>query len=306
MKHLLRAVCCLTLVLPLIAGADPDRDRYEQVRPEIAINSTAQSSQPGSAERALTISWRDREADRTLPHFASAVEPILAQAGYGKSRGRSAAQSDYGESVKAAIAQMEEERESSAIAVEREKAELASQTGLVYRNPEFWSNVGGPEARRIFEGEQVSPIIGMRYLSGWLAATAAYCSPSEKTAREIGWPDGPLIRQILADDAEADAFPDKPVLLVRASYTELFSMLAQPALLTADIVSQSKQSPALIARMAGPERDAARLMRLAGCNSATGKQFEMNLIRLLRGNASLQAAGMRLEQAREESDAHPN
>lgn len=306
MGRLLRAVCCLTLVLPLIAGADLDLDRYKHVRPQVVVDPTGQSSHHGFAEHELTVSWRDRETDRTLPRFTSTVEPLLAQAGYGKSRGRSAALSDYGERVKAAITQMEEELESSVTTVERKKAELASQAGLVYRNPEFWSSVGGPDARRIFEGEEVSSIIGMRYLSGWLAATAAYCSPLEEAAREIDWPDGPVIRQILADDTDAGAFPEEPALLVQESYTDLFSIMAQPALLTTAIASQSTQSSALIERMVGPERDAVRLMRLAECNSATSKQFEMNLVRLLRGNASLQATGTRLEHAERESDAPSN
>ncbi|MHA7924372.1 MAG: hypothetical protein ACX936_04180 [Marinobacter sp.] len=277
MGHFLSVCFCLILALPLSAVADSLDTHLEHV-----------------------------ETDDVMTHFSTKADLLLAQAGYGRSFGRSAAQSDYQERVKAALTQMDEKLESSALAAESEQAASALEAGLVYRNPEFWSNVGDPNARRIFDGEQISLMTGIRLFTGWLAADATYCSPFDEASREIDWPDGPAIRQILADDAEAAAFPENPVLHVRESHAELFSVITQPALLTENIVAQSRQSPAMKERMVGTERDAARMMRLSGCNSATGKQFEENLIRLLRGTESLQAAGIRLEHIERESDAPPN
>ncbi|QIB65410.1 hypothetical protein [Kineobactrum salinum] len=272
----------------------------------VPMDAAGRANEPGITQSKLTISWDGKNSDTLVARFAHAFEPTSAQAVLGTARDRAAAAQSYSEHVEAGLARMDQERRASALARERDKARLAARAGLVYRNPEFWSSVGGSDARRIFEGEQVPPIVGVRYFTGWLAASAAYCSPFEDGAREIEWPDGPALRQILADDAQAGAFPEQPRLLVKNAYIDLFSAVAQPALLSSKIVSRSRQSAAITERMAGPERDAARLLRMAGCSSTTSRQFEMNLVQLLRGNASLQAAGERLEHAEKESDAPPD
>ncbi|GAA3956787.1 hypothetical protein [Allohahella marinimesophila] len=267
---------------------------------------TNRPDEPGIALSKLIVAWKKPDVDTIVTDFAFAFPPTSVQAVLTAAGVRAVEVQDYETRVNEALAQVDQTLEASVIAEEREKAMLASRQGLVYRNRAFWSDIAQAQARKVFEGEQVPPIVGLRFLAGWLAANAASCSASGETASEVDWPDGPALHQLLAGQPEAKLFPEKPVLLVSEHYVDLFSAAAEPALLNNDILARSKQSPALIERMAGPEKAAARLMRRAGCDSATSRQFEMNLVRLLRGDPSLQSSGTRIEQAERESDAPPH
>lgn len=262
---------------------------------------------PNVTDTRLSISWSNNDRDTLLVRFgedrwanAVSARDLLSQLAE-----RAEASQDYSERVAAALGQMRDDIDASARVTETEKAEAAAQAGLVYRNPAFWSTFDYVDTVRIFEGGQTSPILGLRYLAGWLAAHGSICSPTDEPMRMIDWPDAPAIRQILADAPEADYFPEDRALAVRESYADLFEIAVQPALLNENAVSRSMQDPLIAQRIVGAERDAARLLRMSGCNSATASQFELNLIRLLRGAPSLQAAGLSVDHATRESDAPP-
>lgn len=274
----------------------------------VPANAAGEAGVPDVAHTRLTLSWSNNDVDTLLVRFGEdrSAEPVSAQDLLGEVAERNAATQDYRDRVTAGLARMQEEIRASDRASEVEMAQTAADAGLVYRNPEFWANFGYRDTARVFEGRQVSPILALRYLAGWLAAYGSICPEANEPMRDINWPDGPAIRRILADAPEAGLFPEDGVVAVRDSYADLLEVAVQPAILGENVVSRSLQDPLIARRITGAEQDAARLLQLAGCNSATASQFELNLIRILQGAPSLQEAGPGIDGAARESDAAPN
>ncbi|TKB79110.1 MAG: hypothetical protein E8D42_06820 [Nitrospira sp.] len=189
---------------------------------------------------------------------------------------------------------------------ERQKQEQTVKAGLVYKNRSYWSQFqAGEELNTLFSGEQVPSVIHRSFYVSYVNTYSEVCDkhlPSDSVTLE----SYRIRRSIIGDQKE-----DVRTVRVHPQFVANYKIYQDdPGFITKWETIQkilrdgikSFTSEAM-SDYFEPYLGMQKFVKGAGCQSATMRQMSENVLRHALGQPSLHAAGARIPQAAQESDA---
>ena len=189
---------------------------------------------------------------------------------------------------------------------ERQKRERTVKVGLVYKNRSYWSQFqASEELNNLFSGEQVPSVIHrslyVSYVNTYSEVCGKYLPPDSKTFKSFT-----LTKQgYITKEEDVRYIRVHPQFVENyRSYQDDPGFIAKwetiQKILRGGIKSFSSE---VMSELFEPHLGMQEFVKRAGCQSATMKQMSENVLRQATEQPSLQAAGLRIPQADQESDA---
>ena len=193
---------------------------------------------------------------------------------------------------------------------ERQKRERTLQAGLVYKNRSYWSKFqSGEELEQLFSGERVPSEIFRSFYVSFVNQYSEVCGkhlPPDSRTFELSeitsGRDIPTTKRVTAtihvdprfapkyDEYQTSAGRNKPGMALDGIQKILRDGIGTYA---SDVMSD----------LIVPDLDMRQFVKSERCLSATMRQMSENVLRHATDQPSLQAAGQRIPQAAQESDA---